>query len=78
MGTKSEGLGTQELEADTELRHSAFSQVKLAVVPFEEREGMEGEHTPEKDVTRHHRVFNEGNKFGSSFLRLDRCCFLLF
>ena len=45
MGPESEGLGTQDLEANTELRQSAFSQVESAVVPFYEREGMEGEHT---------------------------------
>ena len=37
---------------------------------------MEGEHAPEKDLTKHHHVLEEGDKFESSFLRLDRCCFL--
>jgi len=41
------------------------------VVPFEERKGMEREHTPEIDLTRCHHVLEEGNKFESSFLRLD-------
>ncbi len=50
MGTESEGLGTQDLEANTELRHLAFSRVESAVVPFEVREGMEGEHTPGTDL----------------------------
>ena len=77
MGTeRNGGLGTQDLEANTELRYSAFSRVKSAVVPFEVREGMEGEQTPEMDLTRHHRVLGEGDKFESSFLRLNRCCFL--
>ena len=49
MGTESEGLGTQHFEANTQLRDSAFSQAESAVVSFEEREGMEGEHTPEID-----------------------------
>ena len=40
----------------------------LALVPFEEREGMKGEHTPEIDLTR-------GTKFESSCLRLDRWVF---
>ena len=31
--------------------------VKSAVVPFEVREGMEGEHTPETDLTRWCQVF---------------------
>ena len=34
MGTESEELGTQDLEANTELRHSAFSRAEYAVVPF--------------------------------------------
>ena len=38
------------MEANTELRHSAFSPVESAVVPFEEREGMEGMHTSETDL----------------------------
>ena len=42
------------------------------MVPFEVREGMEGEHTPETDLSRHHQVLEEGDKFESSFLRLDR------
>ena len=46
------------------------------MVPFEVREGMEGEHTPVLDLIRHHQVLEEGDKFESSFLRLDRCCFL--
>ena len=37
---------------------------------------MEGEYTPETDLTRHHQVLEEGDKFESSFFRLDRCCFL--
>ena len=70
------GLGTRYFEANTELRHSAFSRVEVAVVPFEEREGMEGKHTQETDFTRHHNVLEEGDKFESSFLRMDRCYFL--
>ena len=46
------------------------------MVPFEEREGMQGENTPETVLTGHHEVFEEGDTFESSFLRLDRCCFL--
>ena len=41
MVTKSEGLGTKALEANTELRPSSFSRVESAVAPFEEKEGME-------------------------------------
>ena len=40
----SEGFGTQDLEANTDLRHSAFSRAESAVEPFEVMEGMEGEH----------------------------------
>ena len=76
MGTESEGLGTQDLEANTELRHSAFSRVESAVVPFKVREGMEAEHIPETDLTRCHQILEEGDKFESSFLRLQRCYFL--
>ena len=46
------------------------------MVLFEEGEGMEGEHTPKTDLTRHHQVLEEGDRFENSFLRLDRCCFL--
>ena len=58
------------------MRRSAFSRVELVLVPFEVREGMEGEHTPGMDFTRHHHVLEEGDKFENSFLRLDICCFL--
>ena len=40
------------------------------------REGMEGEHTPETDLTRHHQDLEEGDMFESSDLRLEICCFL--
>ena len=43
------------------------------MVPFEEREGMEGEHTPETDITRHCQVLEGGDKFESASLRLVRC-----
>ena len=46
------------------------------MVPFEVREGIEGEHTPETDLARHHQDVEEGDKFESPFLKLDRCCFL--
>ena len=45
-------------------------------MPFEVREGMEEEHPPEMDKTRHHQVLEDGGKFESSILMLDRCCFL--
>ena len=75
-GTESQSLETQDLEANTELRHSAFSRAASAMISFEVMEGMEGEHAAETDLTRHEKVFEEGNKFESSILRLDRCCFL--
>ena len=71
MGTASEGFGTQDLEANTDLRHSAVSCAELAVVPFEVREGIEGEHTPKINFKRYHQFLEEGDKFESSFLRLD-------
>ena len=76
VGTESEWLGPQNVEANTVLRHSAFSRAESAVVPFQVREGMEGEHTPETDLTRCHHVLEEGDKFERSILRLDRGCFL--
>ena len=45
VGTESDGFRTQDLEANTEFRHSAISRAVSAVQPFEVREGMEGEHT---------------------------------
>ena len=38
--------------------------------------GLEGRRTPETDLTLCHQVLEEGDKFESSFLRLDGCCFL--
>ena len=60
VGKESDGFGTQDLEANTEFRHSAFSRAVSAVQPFEVREGMEGEHTPETDLTRCHQDSEEG------------------
>ena len=76
LGTESDGFGTQDLKANTEFRHSSFSRGVSAVWPFEVREGMEGEHTPETDLIRNHQDFEEGERFESSELRLERCCFL--
>ena len=47
------------------------------MVPFEVRERMEGEHTSETDLTRCRQVLEEGDKFESPFLRLDRCLLVL-
>ena len=44
--------------------------------PFEVREGMEGEHTPETDLMRRHQDLEDGERFESSDLRLEGCCFL--
>ena len=49
VGRESDVFWTQDLAANTEFRHSAFSCAVSAVRPFEVREGMEGEHTPEID-----------------------------
>ena len=76
MGLESDGFGTQDFEANTEFSHSAFSRAVSAVWPFEVREGMEGEHTPETDLTRCHQDLEEGDRFESSDLRLESCCFL--
>ena len=37
---------------------------------------MEEKQTPEIDITSHLQVLEEGDKFESSLLRLNRCCFL--
>ena len=42
VGTESDEFWTQDLEANTEFRHSAFSRAVSAVQPFEVREGLEG------------------------------------
>ncbi len=52
VGRESDGFGTQDLDANTEFRHSAFSRAESAVRPDEVREWMEGEHTPETDLIR--------------------------
>ena len=51
VGKETDGFRTQDLAANTEFRHSAFSRAVSAVQPFEVREGMEGEHTPETNLT---------------------------
>ena len=76
MGTESVGFGTEDLDANNEFRHSAFSRVVSAVWPFELRKGREGDHTPETDLIRRHQDLEEGERFDSSDLRLERCCFL--
>ena len=70
VGRESDGFGTQDLAANTEFRHSAFLCAVSAVQPFEVREGMEGEHTPETDLTRSHQYLEKGVRFESSELRL--------
>ena len=69
MGTESDGFRTQDFDANTEFRHSAFSRAVSAVRPFEVREGMDGEHTPETDLIKRHQDFEEGERFESSDLR---------
>ena len=44
--------------------------------PFEVMEGMEEKHTLETDLTRCPQDLEEGDRFESSDLRLERCCFL--
>ena len=76
MGAESDALQTQDLDANTEFRHSAFSCAVSAVRPFEGREGMEGEHTPGTDLIGRHQDLYGVERFESSDLRLERCCFL--
>ena len=66
VGIESDGFETQDLEANMEFRHSAFSCAVSAVQPFEEREGMEGDHTPETDLSRQRQYLEEGERFDSS------------
>ena len=56
---ESNGFGTQDLEANTQFRHSAFSCAVSAVQPFEGTVGMEGEHAPEMDLIGHHQDLEE-------------------
>ena len=69
MGRESDGFWTQDLAANTEFRHSDFSCAVSAVWPFEVREGIEGEHTPEPDWIILHQDLEEGERFESSDLR---------
>ena len=69
VGTESDGFRTQDFDANTEFRHSAFSCAVSSVRPFEVREGMEREHTPETDLIKRHQDFEEGERFESSDLR---------
>ncbi len=72
MGTERDGFGTQDFEANTELRHSSLSRAVSTVYPFEVREGMEGEQKQETDLTRCHQDLEEGDRFESSFLSVER------
>ena len=76
VGTESDGFGKQDLQANKDFRHLVYSQAGPAVQPSEVREEMEGEHTPETDLTRHHLDLEERDRFESSDPRLERCCFL--
>ena len=62
VGTESDGFRTQDFDANMEFRHSAFSRAVSAVWPFEVREEMEGEHTPETDLSRRHQDLEEGRE----------------
>ena len=69
VGMESDGFRTQDLDANTEFRHSAVSRAVSAVRPFEVREVMEGEHTPETDLIERHQDLEDGKRFESSDLR---------
>ena len=60
VGTESDEFWIQDFDANTEFRHSAFSRAVSAVWPFEVREGMKGEHTPETDLIRCHEDLDSG------------------
>ena len=76
MGTESDGFWTQYFDANMEFGHSAFSRAVSAVQPFEVTEGTEREHSPETDLIRCHQDLEEGERFESSDLSKERCCFL--
>ena len=65
VSTESDWFRTQDLDANTEFRHPAFSRAVSAVQPFQVREGMEGEHTPETDLIKRHQDFEEGDRIES-------------
>ena len=44
------------MEAKTEVRHSSLSRAMSAVMPFEVRDRIEEEHTPETDLRPHHNL----------------------
>ena len=67
VGRESDGFWTI-FSCKHRVWYSAFSRVVSAVLPFEVREGMEGEHTPETDFIRCHQDFEEGERFESSDL----------
>ena len=57
VGTVNDGFGTQDLEANTEFRHSAFSRAMSAEQPFDVRSGWR-KHIHQKhlvDATRNWR-----------------------
>ena len=58
MGTEWDGLGMVDLEAIADLRDAASSQGNTAVLSFKMRKGVEGDHTPEMDLTRHHNDYD--------------------
>ena len=63
VGTESDGFWTQDFDANTEFRLSAFSRVVSVVRPFEVREEMEGENTPQTHLMRRHQDLKEGERF---------------
>ena len=68
MTTKSEGLGTQDLEANrTEAFGLLMSGVSCDAIGREGRDGRE--HSQETDLTRHQQVCEEGDTFECSFFR---------
>jgi len=76
VGAESDGFQMQDFDANTEFWHSAFLRAVSGVRLFEVREGMEGEPTSETDLIRCHQDLEEGERFQSSDLSLQRCCFL--
>ena len=59
MGREIDGFWTQDLDANTEFKHSAFSCAVSAVWPCEVREEMKGEYPPKTDLIRCHQDLEE-------------------
>ena len=70
MGTERNDFGTRDWEKTSAYTFSV-SEEESAVLPFELRDGMEGEHPPEIDFTRDHHDVEKRDWMESSALKLE-------